>query len=236
MEKHDRKSSVFKINYEEIFNKIATPKFIILFDAVYISILILLPFVLSLINWWYFSEITPNQMLSYVGSITTAFCTINLSFVTLWLSFNAKRESDKLKRRVILNGSMYEDIFINQNGSKIDIDIPVKGTTDYVNSVIKYDVKYLRITSGLLRKDFYKGENLIQTQSDKNTSSPLLQLVLTLDETKDIKLAKYMKLNISVNVINEGIETKNELAISAERTDVDDFNFNITKEYQMWSM
>ena len=234
MGKHDKKSS--GINYEELFIKIATPKFIIRFDATYISILILLPFILSLLNWWHFSKITPNQMLSYVGSITTAFCTINLSFVTLWLAFNTKRESDKLKRRVILNGSMYEDIFINQNRSKIEIDIPVRSTTDYINSVIKYDVEYLRVTSGLLRKNFYKGKNLTQKHSDKNTSSPLLRLELTLDETKDIKLTKYMKLNISVNVINEGIETKNELGISATRTDFDDLYFNIIKAYQLWSM
>lgn len=234
MESIKEKFTNFAIEFKKRYLKIKP--IIISIDIIYISVFMILPFVFALNNVGHFEKISANQMLTYIGSMSTAFCTINLSFITFWFAVNSKRESDKLKKRVILNASMYEDIFINQSESKITIEIPLKATTEYINSVIIYDVTYIRIASGILRRNFCKGEGLTQIHSDKNTSNPILLIELTEDKINNFKFLKYIKLNISVTVINEGIETKNELAISAESTDVNDPYFKIIKEYQLWSM
>lgn len=231
-----KKISNSAINIEKIIYSLVRPITIVIIDIVYILILMILPFILTLLNTGYFSKISANQMLAYIGSMSTTFCTLNLSFATFWYAVNTKRENDKLKKKVVLNANMYEDIVIGESKSKITIEIPIKVISDYIYSVITYDVLNIKIASGRLRKTFYKDVDLVQRHIDKNTSTPNLLLELTQDEIEDANFMKYVKINLVVNAINEGIETKNELIITAERTDIHEPYFKIIKDYQLWSI
>ncbi|GEM_PF-5715331 len=208
------------------------PITIIIFDLIYILVLMLLPFIMALNDVGHFANISANQMLAYIGSMSTALCTINLSFVTFWFAASTNRESNKLKKKVVLSANMEEELGIYENR----IEIPLKIASDYLYSLITYDVISINFISGRYRQTFYKDEDFKQIHSDKNTNTPRIVINLNVDKIKDFKINKYVKITLLVDVINEGIKTKNELVIRSERADVCDSCFEIINDSQLWSI
>ncbi len=206
------------------------PIAIIAFDILYILLLMILPFFMALNNVGHFEPINADQMLSYIGSMSTAFCTINLSFMTFWLTANAKRESADLKRKIVLSANLEEELGIFENR----LEIPLKIAPDYLNSIINYDVKSLYIQSGRNRETFYK-DDFIQIHSDMNTYTPVIVIEIKYIKFKDFQINKYVKIKMIVDVDNEGVITKNELLLICEKEDAEYSYYEIKNQNQFWS-
>lgn len=233
MKKHNLKSDLLKVDYDGIFNIIGTPKFIIRFDVVYVLALILFPFLLSLSNWWYFSKITPNQMLSYVGSMTSAFCTINLALLTYSFNLSIKRENDYLKKRTFAFLNIGDFIKINiYDEEQLILDVPLKIKTDNLYGNIKYEVRSIALLGvGINIQLIYDPDEIRTLSSGKNIDTPQINISalskkISLLSNKSRNNITHMTLQIIIN--NDGVITPNPLIIGVKKEPRDGDRFEIT--------
>lgn len=234
MAKNNDKSKAL-IDYDEVFNFIGTPKFIIWFDVWYILVLIILPFILSLLNWWHFSKITPNQMLSYVGSIASAFCTINLALLVFAFNLSTKKEKDYLKKRTYVSMDKSEYISINlYDGIELSLDIPLKIKTDYIHGKIVFEARALTLLGVRLHTNialFHNPDDIITIGGGNNTDTPQINIRSKSEKTRLLTkegISDITCLTLQMTTFNDDVTTPSSMIIGVEKEKDSDDKFKIT--------
>ncbi len=182
----------------------------------YIILLIIAPFTLTLFNIWHFSKISANQMLAYVGSMSSAFCTINLALLTYSFNVRAKNESERLKRKTIAHANTQEVVIINRYDKSLQIQIPFIILTENPYGDIRYEVTNLSLLNSRTKLYFFRDPDSIETSGGKNTTTPIINIDIVLKEGKEVMIDSKFTIVLSVDIINDGVITKNNILLEIE--------------------
>lgn len=218
---------------------IGSPIFILAFDIFYILTLIIIPFILTLLNAGYFSKISASQMLTYIGSMSTTFCILNLSFITFSFNVNTKQESEKLKNKTLIFSNNKKELKILKHFDTIRLSIPITIKTNNMYGYLHYKVLDISIMDEHNRTFQANKSDYIEVYFEKNKNSFDLNIIIStghgIDDFKghvdDIDINKSAHIRLTVKAINEGFETINNLSIKAEIQDTDKTKFKIIEEY-----